>query len=167
MPRRIGSACRSASRRQAYPQPADLGRLGFLHIEDYCRAGRPRFQTHATSLIVEGVFARHPNLKMVMLESGFTWLPAYLWRAAQVLARRSDGNARGRPRAAEIVRSNIRFLAAAGRCAAGSATLNRSVDHMQSDELLYSRPTIRTGNSTATRCCRGDFAGSCPQDHDR
>jgi len=37
------------------------------------------FQTQLTSVIVEGVFAAaSEKLKMVMLESGFTWLPSYL-----------------------------------------------------------------------------------------
>jgi len=43
--------------------------------------------TQLTSLIVEGVFARHPNLRWLMLESGFTWWPVLSVAAAQVLAR--------------------------------------------------------------------------------
>ena len=48
--------------------------LGLNSIEDYV-AQAQAFQTQLTSLIVEGVFARHPNLKTVMLESGWSWLP--------------------------------------------------------------------------------------------
>ena len=33
-----------------------------------------------TSLVVEGVFDLHPRLRVALLESGFTWLPAHLWR---------------------------------------------------------------------------------------
>jgi len=53
-----GWVCRSASMRQRLSQPADLGRLGSYHIEDYV-AQAQAFQTQLTSLIVEGVFARH------------------------------------------------------------------------------------------------------------
>ncbi len=38
------------------------------------------FQSHITSLVFGGVFERHPDLRVVMLESGWTWLPALLWR---------------------------------------------------------------------------------------
>jgi hypothetical protein len=38
------------------------------------------FQTQLTSLITEGVFAKFPDLTVVLMESGVTWLPAYLWR---------------------------------------------------------------------------------------
>jgi len=33
------------------------------------------------SLIVEGVFVEFPRLKIVLIESGVTWLPAWIWRA--------------------------------------------------------------------------------------
>ena len=38
------------------------------------------FATQLTSLIVEGVFDAFPGLRVALLESGFTWLPAHLWR---------------------------------------------------------------------------------------
>jgi hypothetical protein len=38
------------------------------------------FATQLTSLVVEGVFELHPQLRVALLESGFTWLPAHLWR---------------------------------------------------------------------------------------
>ena len=52
----------------AYHNPPTSVGWGSYHIEDYV-AQATAFQTQLTSLIVEGVFARHPNLKMVMLES--------------------------------------------------------------------------------------------------
>jgi predicted TIM-barrel fold metal-dependent hydrolase len=33
------------------------------------------------SLISEGVFVEFPRLKIVLMESGVTWLPAWMWRA--------------------------------------------------------------------------------------
>ena len=38
------------------------------------------FATQLTSLIMEGVFDAVPELRVSFLESGFTWLPAHLWR---------------------------------------------------------------------------------------
>jgi len=33
------------------------------------------------SLIYEGVFGKFPGLKVVLMESGVSWLPAFMWRA--------------------------------------------------------------------------------------
>ena len=38
------------------------------------------FQAQVVSLIVEGIFDQFPELRVVLIESGFTWLPALMWR---------------------------------------------------------------------------------------
>jgi predicted TIM-barrel fold metal-dependent hydrolase len=38
------------------------------------------YQVHLGSFVFEGVFDRNPTLKVAFLGSGFSWLPAYLWR---------------------------------------------------------------------------------------
>jgi uncharacterized protein len=50
-----------------------------FHIEDQA-AQSVGFQTQLLSLITEGVFEEHPDLKVVLTDSGVTWLPAFLWR---------------------------------------------------------------------------------------
>jgi predicted TIM-barrel fold metal-dependent hydrolase len=49
------------------------------YLEDYVAMAQV-FATQLTSIVVEGVFDQHPSLRVVLLESGFTWLPAHLWR---------------------------------------------------------------------------------------
>ena len=45
------------------------------------RFARPlSYQVQIASFIFEGVFDRHPNLKLALLEAGFNWVPAYTWR---------------------------------------------------------------------------------------
>jgi predicted TIM-barrel fold metal-dependent hydrolase len=50
------------------------------HLEDYA-AHAQAFQSNLLSLVHEGVFTKFPTLKFVLIESGFTWLPAFMWRA--------------------------------------------------------------------------------------
>jgi uncharacterized protein len=38
------------------------------------------FATQVTSIVCEGVFDQFPTLRVALLESGFTWLPAHMWR---------------------------------------------------------------------------------------
>lgn len=38
------------------------------------------FATQLTSIVCEGTFDHFPDLKIVLLESGWTWLPPHLWR---------------------------------------------------------------------------------------
>ncbi|MBO0765631.1 MAG: amidohydrolase [Hyphomicrobiaceae bacterium] len=48
-------------------------------MEDYV-AQSAAFETQLLSFVAEGAFARFPDLKVVFIESGFTWLPAFMWR---------------------------------------------------------------------------------------
>lgn len=49
------------------------------YLEEYAGMAQA-FQTQLLSLIAEGAFERFPGLRVVLVESGFAWLPAFLWR---------------------------------------------------------------------------------------
>jgi predicted TIM-barrel fold metal-dependent hydrolase len=59
--------------------PASTG-WGSYFIEDQVLQA-PAFESQLLSLVSEGVFAKFPDLKIVFMESGFMWLPPFLWRA--------------------------------------------------------------------------------------
>jgi uncharacterized protein len=103
--------------------------------EDYA-AQSAAFQAALTSFICEGVFTRFPELKVVLLESGFTWLPAHLWR----LTKYWRGLRMEIPwvdrSPFEIVRSNVRLSLQPIDGPENAAHFMRLMDHMQSDELL-------------------------------
>jgi predicted TIM-barrel fold metal-dependent hydrolase len=40
----------------------------------------PHLQSVVSSLIIEGVFEKFPNLKVAIIEAGYTWAPALGWR---------------------------------------------------------------------------------------
>ena len=50
------------------------------HLEDVVLRSHA-FQADLLSLVHEGAFAKFPRLRVVLLESGFTWLPNFMWRA--------------------------------------------------------------------------------------
>ncbi|MEA2681973.1 MAG: uncharacterized protein QOK05_301 [Chloroflexota bacterium] len=59
--------------------PPVAGGLPSTFAEYKALGGQP-MMTHAVSLITEGVFDRHPGLRVLLLGSGAAWLPGYLWR---------------------------------------------------------------------------------------
>ncbi len=59
--------------------PTNLGWPSY-YVEDYV-SWSTGFAGVLNSLISEGVFVEFPRLKVVLMESGVTWLPAWMWRA--------------------------------------------------------------------------------------
>jgi predicted TIM-barrel fold metal-dependent hydrolase len=50
------------------------------YLEDYLANSQIVVQAQVTSLVTEGVFAQLPDLRVSLLECGFSWLPTLLWR---------------------------------------------------------------------------------------
>ncbi len=55
------------------------GGLPATYAEYASHAGHT-LMAHVASLIMEGVFDRHPNLRVLCVGGGVAWLPAYSWR---------------------------------------------------------------------------------------
>jgi predicted TIM-barrel fold metal-dependent hydrolase len=87
------------------------------------------------SLICSGVFERHPELRVAVLEGGFTWLPYLMWRFDQQhLEFRSEVPWLKR-RPSDYIRDNFRFATQPmDRLETGH--LLQLVDMMGSDRLL-------------------------------
>jgi hypothetical protein len=59
--------------------PGSIGWPSYRY--EYYMAEAQAFQAQVLSLIYEGVFGKFPGLKVVLMESGVSWLPAFMWRA--------------------------------------------------------------------------------------
>lgn len=49
------------------------------YVEEYVDMAAV-FQSQVLNMIVEGLFDRFPTLRVALIEGGFTWLPALMWR---------------------------------------------------------------------------------------
>jgi hypothetical protein len=105
------------------------------YTEDYVNQAQA-FQTQLTSLICEGVFSKFPDLRVVLIESGFTWLPAHLWHLAKFWkGLRMEVPWVDRP-PFEIVRDQVRLTLQPVDGPPSREQFERFLDHMGSDRLL-------------------------------
>jgi uncharacterized protein len=64
-------------------------------------------QTVVTSLVVEGVFERFPNLKIVIVEGGFAWLAPLAWRLDKLYERMRSEVPHLKRRPSDYIREHI------------------------------------------------------------
>ncbi len=57
-----------------------------FYLEDHTAMAQA-FQSQLTSLVFEGVLARFPDLRFVLIEGGVAWLPSLLWRMDRLWRR--------------------------------------------------------------------------------
>jgi predicted TIM-barrel fold metal-dependent hydrolase len=105
------------------------------YIEDYVDMATA-FQSQLTSLIAEGAFDRHPALRVVLVESGFAWLPAWVWRFDKVwrgLRREVPWNTRP---PSQVIREQVRLTLQPVDGPPDPAAVRTVIDQLGSDELL-------------------------------
>jgi predicted TIM-barrel fold metal-dependent hydrolase len=86
--------------------------------------------------VAEGVFAKFPDLTVVLLESGVSWLPAHLWRLTKFWKGvRSEIPWVTAP-PTDIVRDRVRLTVQPLDGPADAPSLDRLMEHIGSDEML-------------------------------
>jgi len=105
------------------------------YIEDYA-SHTQAFQSQVASLVCEGVFAKHPGLKVVLVESGVTWLPAFLWRFAKFWrgVRAKVPWVDRSP--AEIVRDHFRLTLQPFDAPSDPGLVEKVIDYLRSEDML-------------------------------
>jgi predicted TIM-barrel fold metal-dependent hydrolase len=105
-------------------------------VEDYvAQAGA--FETQLMSLIAEGVFQKHPGLKVVLMESGWTWLPHFLWRAGKTWRGTRPEVPWLNRSPTELVREHVRLTLQPVDAPKGEPeVLARTIEHVGFDDFL-------------------------------
>jgi predicted TIM-barrel fold metal-dependent hydrolase len=105
-------------------------------VEDYV-AQSAAFENQVVGFLAEGVFQKFPRLRLVLIESGFTWLPSLLWRTnKEWRGVRPEIPWIDRP-PADLVREHVRFtLQPADAPASDPAAFARTLEHIGSERVL-------------------------------
>ena len=105
------------------------------YIEDYS-AQTFGFQSQLANLVTEGVFVKYAGLKGVLIESGVTWLPSFIWRLSKFWRGvRREIPWIDRP-PGEIIRDHIRMTVQPLDAPDDTPALEKAIDQIQSEEFL-------------------------------
>jgi len=105
------------------------------YVEDYVSQSAA-FENQLQSMISEGVFAKFPELKVVAIESGLTWLSGFIWRADKTWkgVRAEVPWVTRAP--SEIIRDHVRFTVQPVDAPDEMEAILRLIEHLESDELF-------------------------------
>lgn len=106
-----------------------------FYIEEYAGMAHV-FQSQLISLVTEGVFDKYPDLRVALIESGVSWLPAMLWRLDKEWKglRREVPWVRELP--SEYVRQHVRLTTWPFDLPGDAMRAEQIVEQIGSDEML-------------------------------
>jgi len=114
--------------------PTSIGWPSY-YLEDYVVQSQA-FAAQLLSLVTEGVFVKFPELKVVMMESGVTWLPGLFWRVDKTW-RAVRFEVPWLQRApAEVIRDHVRFTIQPFDAPPQREQLERVLEQIGSDDIL-------------------------------
>jgi hypothetical protein len=105
------------------------------YLEDYA-AQALGFHSQLASLICEGVFVKYPKLKVVLIESGVTWLPPCLWRLSKFWRGVRNEVPWIDRSPEEYVRDHVRLTLQPFDGPPSAAHIGRILDQLQCDDML-------------------------------
>ena len=127
-------------------------RLAFDFLEEYAGMAQV-FQSQVMSLVIEGAFDRFPDLRVALIEGGFTWMPSLMWRIDKEWKGLRHNTPWVKQAPSDYIREHIRLTMQPvnGR---RSHTCCKVLEQMESDEMLmfstdYPHWHFDTGRSMA------------------
>lgn len=104
-------------------------------LEDYV-SNTQLFAAQLASLVSEGVFSKFRRLKVVLIESGFTWLPAFAWKFNKTWRGvRTEVPWVTRP-PFDVIRDHVRLTMQPTDAPADPAIVAEAVEMLGSDDML-------------------------------
>jgi len=79
------------------------------HWHDFFASWPLLYVSHLMSLVFDGAFDRHPDLRIVFVEGGFTWAMPVMWRMDRIWEARKADLPHVRRRPSDYVREHVRF----------------------------------------------------------
>jgi predicted TIM-barrel fold metal-dependent hydrolase len=138
--------------------PTSIGWPSYF-MEDYV-AQSAAFETQLLSLIAEGAFARFPELKVVFIESGFTWLPAFMWRVSKTWRGVRAEVPWVKEAPPDLVRHHLRLTLQPADSPDDPKALERVLDQLGSEEMLLFSTDYPHGHFEGTSALPQALAGS-------
>ncbi len=124
---------------------------GSYQVEDYIGMSTA-FENAIVSFIAEGVFNEFPDLRLVCLESGFTFVPTLLWRInKEWRGVRAEVPWIDRP-PAEIVKERVRFTLQPVDAPRDPKALAKVIEHMGNDDFLLFSTDYPHGHFEGVDC---------------
>lgn len=105
------------------------------YLQDYV-SNNHAFESQLLSLIAQGVFVKFPDLRIVLIESGVTWLPGFLWRARKTWRAVRPEVPWVDESPIDIVRRHVRLTAQPIDAPSDPAVLERVLNQIGSDDML-------------------------------
>ncbi|WP_127103932.1 amidohydrolase family protein [Pararhodobacter zhoushanensis] len=114
--------------------PSHSGYHSFL-IEDHI-AMTQGFATQIASMIAEGVFAKYPDLKVVAIESGVSWIPPLMWRMSKDWRGTRIEVPWVKDSPAALIRRHVRVTSQPFDGPEDPAEVEKMLSHLLSDDML-------------------------------
>jgi predicted TIM-barrel fold metal-dependent hydrolase len=105
------------------------------YIEEYVDMAAV-FQSHLLSMVSEGLLDKFPTMRIAMIESGWSWLPAFFWRFDKVWKglRRETPWVRDLP--SEYIKERMRFSLQPLDLPRDPVIVQQIMEQLNSDSLL-------------------------------
>jgi predicted TIM-barrel fold metal-dependent hydrolase len=104
-------------------------------LEEYAGMAQV-FQSQVISLVIEGAFDRFPDLRVALIEGGWTWMPSLMWRLDKEWKGLRHNTPWVKKLPSEYMRQHIRLTLHPLDAPPDEAQLLQVIEQMESDEML-------------------------------
>lgn len=105
------------------------------YVEEYAGMAQV-FQSQVMSLIFEGVFDRFPDMRVALIEGGFTWMPSLMWRMDKEWKGLRHNTPWVKQTPSAYIRQHIRMTVQPVNAPPQQEYLLHILEQLESDEML-------------------------------